>query len=410
VRIESKPQQEVISVGAELATVQSLQAITPVEFFKPNGSDPLISAMKEEVRKRAESLDISTAAKRKQLASLARQIGSAKNRIDEKRKELVADTKKSLREIDAEGLRIWNDLEDFQEEIRQPLTEWENAEKERIAGHESAISHIHTIAMLTSELDCIPAVIEAKISEILIISRRNFEEFSKPAQVAIDQALGSLQSALAREKEAIAQREELERLRREETERKAREREEAIARQAKEEAERKARDREEELRRQAEDERLRIEEERFLAEARAKQAEAERIAAEERAARELADAERRREEERLRLEQEKQEALRQAEERRIQEEKAAKERAAEARKKAEEEMQEAIEAERLRVAQEKLKEAREADARARNRANQAKVNREALAAMVEVGIPEEFGKKLIEAIVKKQIPHISIAY
>src|SRR5579859_2582209 len=101
-RIESRPQQEVISVGAELATVQSLQAITPVEFFKPNGSDPLISAMKEEVRKRAEYLDISTQAKRKQLASLDRQVGSAKNRIDEKRKELVADTKKSLREIDAE--------------------------------------------------------------------------------------------------------------------------------------------------------------------------------------------------------------------------------------------------------------------------------------------------------------------
>lgn len=58
------------------------------------------------------------------------------------RLELVADRKKELKAIDAEGARIWDELEALQKEVRQPLTEWENRDKERIAMSEQVWASI----------------------------------------------------------------------------------------------------------------------------------------------------------------------------------------------------------------------------------------------------------------------------
>lgn len=446
-RIEANQQQEVISIGAELATIQTLQAITPVDFFKPSGSDQIISALKEEVRKRAAQLDISTEAKRKALASLAYQVAKSKTFLDNKRKELVSDEKKRLKAIDIEGARIWEELEALQEEIRKPLTDWENAEKERVATHEMAINQIHALSIL--DQDSSVAEIEAKIADVLLIGKRQFEEFSKPAQVAIDQALGSLESARVRTIETIKEKEELERLRKESAERAAKDREEAIAREAREKAQRESREREEEAKRYAEAERMRIEEERFRAEARAKQAEAaaeqrrivthqfaigklksyaewldinastsNSVSLRERLISAASYFEREWEEFSLeagelfaQINSAYETAIATAEEREAvsaQQEVERKERLEKER--LEREKQAAIEAERQRVAEEKRKEAEEAEKRAKNRANQAQVNRAVLDAMKLLGVPEELSKSLIAAIAKKQIPHITITY
>ena len=89
---------------------------------------------------------------------------------------------------------------------------------------------------------------------------------------------------------------------------------------------------------------------------------------------------------------------------------AAKRREEEAAEKAKRDQEAAIEAERQRVAAEKRRELEEAEKRTKNRAHLAAVNREVLAAMVNVGASDELGKALIAAIVKGEIPHVTIAY
>jgi membrane protein involved in colicin uptake len=85
-------------------------------------------------------------------------------------------------------------------------------------------------------------------------------------------------------------------------------------------------------------------------------------------------------------------------------------RAEEAKAKALIERERAVEAERKRITDEQRREAEESEKRARNRAHQASVNREILAALALLNISGDAGKLIIAAIVKGAIPHVSINY
>jgi hypothetical protein len=87
----------------------NVEAMTAVEIFRPGAIDPLLGAIKEEVRQQASKLDISTEPNRKAIASLAFKVAKSKTFIDGQRKSLVADEKKRLAAIDAEGRRIWDE-------------------------------------------------------------------------------------------------------------------------------------------------------------------------------------------------------------------------------------------------------------------------------------------------------------
>ena len=99
-------QPTVISASTELATISAIPAIVPAEFFKPNGADAVLSALKTEVRKVAATLDISTPGGREAIASLAYKVARSKTALDEQGKELVGAIKKQSGEIDAERKRV----------------------------------------------------------------------------------------------------------------------------------------------------------------------------------------------------------------------------------------------------------------------------------------------------------------
>lgn len=384
--------------STELATISAIQSIIPVEFFKPNGSDAILSALKEEVRKQAAALDISTETGRTAIASLAYKVARSKTALDDQGKSLVETIKKQTGEIDAERRHVRDELDALKEEVRKPLTDWENAEKNRVTAHENALTLIASTAALDRPLNL--DEIETKIGEVSAVYRsRNWQEFEQRAAGAHALATSDLNIAAQRAKEAIAQREALERQQAEERERAIKEREESAAKAAKEEAERKAAEQARIAHEAAERERQRVENERIEAEARAKQAEAQRVATEQKAERD-----------RIAAEEAAKEAERQAQMRLEAEKQASERRAKEAAAQAERDREAAIDAERKRVADAQLREAEEAEKRAKNRAHQASVNREALAAFVALGASEEFGKAIIKAIVNGDIPHVRMDY
>lgn len=393
-RIQAQEAPE--TTGAELAVLTPVQ-IVPSEFFKPNGSDEVLARLEAEVRSIAAKLDISTETNRAAIASLAYKIARSKTALDESGKKLTEDLKKQTGEIDAERRRMRDRLDALKEEVRKPLTDWENAEKTRVQSHEDALKAIED-AVLPGVLTIAQAKAQIAIVENLAESRA-WEEFAKRAAGVKAVALQSLNTALREAEEAEAARQEAERKAAEERERQIREREEAAARAAAEVERRKAEEQARLARESAEKERLRIENERIEAEARAKQAEANRIAAEEKAKRDAEAAEQRR----IAAERE---AARQLEEERA---RAERERIA-AAEKAERNRLAAIESERQRVAEEKRREAEEAEKRARNRAHQAAVNREAAAGLVALNLSEDQAKLIVGAIAKGTIPHVKIEY
>ena len=233
-----------------------------LSFFR-NGAnlDSLYNVV--EIKARALVADVTTKEGFSQIKSTARQIASIKKRVDDIGKDVVAELKDLPKQIDANRKKWREEMEALQDEIRKPVTEIENRQKEI---EEIRATH-GKLALSGSEE--IKAAIET-IDKIELTGDR-WKESIEEATAAVTAEKGALEVMLnaAIRKEAEAR--ELEELR------KKQEEAERIIREQKirEEAERKARE-EAEARAAAEKSRL----EREKAEAERKAAEAEKAARE----------------------------------------------------------------------------------------------------------------------------------
>lgn len=339
-----------------------------VAFQKENGIQDLFDRMAEQARSIVP--DVTTKKGRDAIASQAYKVSKSKTAVDNHGKDLVAGIKAQAAVIDRDR-KAWRDQCDaLRDEIRKPLTDWEQAEADRIAKHQAVIRAIHSLHdenILNKESHEIKGYIfDLENTEI----GSSFEEFEQEAKIAKLETLEKLRTTLAAREKYEAEQAELERLRQAEIERQQKERDEAIARQAAENA--------------------RIEAE--------KKAQAEREQA-EKLARESAERE-------ARLKAEHEAAI-------LREEKL-KQQAIEQAKQAETQKQQAIEAERLRIEAEqaaKIKADQEAEAaRLANKEHMRSINREILNKFCEIGLDEGQAKAVITAIANNQVPHVSVKY
>jgi colicin import membrane protein len=429
----------------ETETVTALVTIehmTAVQLFAPGALNPILERIKAEVR--AIETDISTEAGRKAIGSLAYKVSRTKTFIDEQRKSLVADEKKRLSAIDAEGRRVWDELDALKDEVMAPLTEWRNAENERIAEHERRIA-----AMFAFHDRPLPTVehVNKALLRIDELWNHNFQEFTKRATTVRERVVLFLQGTLKDLLRAEADRIERERIRVEAEEKARVERETKIAEDArlKAEAEAKRREdaqalaakqREDELARVAAEEKGRLERERKESEARLQKslddarakAQRDKLAAEEReriaeanriALAEKAEADRKESEEVLRkIVEGTKERERKAEEERVSTlrrelaDRAAAEKRAEAGKEAaviaerkrQEDIRAAEEAQRTALARERMR--READQAHRQEVHDRAVH--ALIARTELIAADAL--EAIEAIAAGHVPGVSITY
>lgn len=223
------------------------------------------------------------------LKSFAYGLARTKTTVDNYGKELVSGIKAQAAVIDADR-KFWRDsMEALQEEIRAPLTAFENAKKERIAKFEGDIEEIKRIGLSAANYDA--ASLKAAIADLESKPLESFEEYEEQAKLAKFETLETLRTTLAAREKYEAEQAELERLRIAEQQRLQREHEEKIAQQAAEnaraEAERKAqaeREQAERAAKEAEQREARLKAEKEAAELRATQAaetERKRIEAEQ---------------------------------------------------------------------------------------------------------------------------------
>jgi len=357
-------------------------------FATPSGIDVLIQRIKSEAS--AEVPDLTTKKGRDRIASLAYKVSKTKTLVDDFGKELVAEEKKRLALIDADRKKWRDECDKLRDDIRKPLTDWEQAEADRVQAHKAKLQFcrecIHVEGLASDEIQ-----LRLTAAENMTLGD-HWHEFAAEAGRVKDEVTASLRKSLADRQRHEAEQAELARLRAEAARREQEDRDRRIAEEAatkaRADAEAKA------AREKAEAE----------SKARAEQEAAERarIAAEQAELRAKAEAEAAK----LRVQE--------AERRRIESEERAKREAKEAAERAERDRVAAVEAERQRAERQRIAE-QEAAAKAQaereaNKEHMRRINREALAGIMAAGISEEQGKALIKAIASGAVQHVSISY
>lgn len=342
--------------GTDLAV---MEVLTPAMVFAAGGVDDVINKIKAEVS--SVVADISTDAGRKAIASTAYKIARSKTALDKMGKDLGESHHKAWKAITTERSRIATELDALKDEFRKPLTDWENAEKDRVAGHETALAAIpEEMGYGQSET---AAELKTRLDYLTNYPARDWQEFAARFTEAMGGEIARTERLFAAAMKREAEAAELARLRQEQIERDQRERDERIAREAAERAklaaERAAREEAAKVAAVAENERLRVEREKVVAERAAREAVA---------------------------------------------------RAEQAAVRAREDAEAAIQNERLRVERETAAAAREAARREGDKKHRAAINNAARDALVAAGLTAEQATVAVTAIAKGEVPSVKISY
>ena len=125
-------------------------------FTAPDKVQVLLSGIREKALAEQALLDtdLSKAKNRDAIKSLAYKVTHSKTYIDKAGKALVDDLKELPKKVDASRKQCRDELDALSEEIRQPVTAWEDAEKARVAAEElvKQIERDHEEALQMNEL------------------------------------------------------------------------------------------------------------------------------------------------------------------------------------------------------------------------------------------------------------------
>ena len=353
--------------------IQILEVNAIVSAFNTeNGIKSIVESIRSQVDEKINGVvwDFSKKKDRDLVASLAHKVARSKTAIDAEGKKLKEQYTVITNKIDVERKLAREALDAERDRIRQPLTDWEQAEKDRVAKHENAIKEI-TDFLLPENINVDAEILASNIRYLEKVPMGTmFEEYEEKIKIAKLETLEALRTALASREKYEAEQAELERLRQAEQARQQQEYDAKIAREATEKAQREA---EEKARQEAE----RVNREKLEAEQREANLKAEK------------------EQALFREEQLKQKSIEDA-------------------KQAEVNKKEAIEAERQRIEFERLTkedaERKAEEARLSNIEYMRGINNEVLGALLKSGITEDQGKAIIKMIAKGEVPHVSIKY
>lgn len=348
--------QSIDSALVEIPTETALQVFT-----EPSAIEPYLAKVRTEIDRFIP--DVTTKKGRDGIASMAYKVAKCKTYLDGVGKELNDAQKEIPKKIDATRKLIRDTLDTWKDEVRRPLTDWEQAEQSRVARIKADLDELQSVI---DDREPRPSeLVRERLAEVRAetITAARFAEFSAAASELKDKAISALEAKLAESEKREAEAAELLRLRAEAEARAKKDREDQIAREAAERAKAEA---EAVARREAE--------------AIEQKAKAEREAAERR-------------ELELKLAAEK------AEREKVEAQQRAERAEKEAKEKAEREIYERQAAEAAEIAR-----------RESNKAHIAAINRAAVAALVNGGIDESVAKAVITMIAKREVPAVSICY
>lgn len=353
----------------DLAIIEIAPDMAPAIYVE-NGLDSFLEKIRAGVN---EVPDLSTAKGRARIASLAAQVSRSKTAVEKTGRDYLKRLKEQPKVVEAELRRFVTECDQLRDEVRRPLTEWEDAEKARTEALQQRLVDLRALAdVIDTAGNYLPSAdIQARILEAKsVVLDDSWQERAAEAGVAKDSTIQKLEASLVIAQKREHEAAELDRLRKEAEEKARLEREENIRREAAEQAKRDA-----EAKAQAEiDAAARRESE---ARAATERAEREKIEAQQKAEREAKAAAEK-------AEQEKNAAI-----------------AAERRR--QEEAESARLAEQKRIAEEEAR-------RAADKEHRRSINRQAIADLIESGLTQEMAEKALIAIASGKVSAVSIKY
>ena len=230
-------------MSEETKTTEALairyEDIKAVEVFDTTQS---VDTIIQEISKAAKAVkqDITTDTGRKLVARTARTVAKFKTLLDGKGKDFLAVQKAAMKETDVLRKKLRDDLDEVRDEIRKPLTDWEEAEEARAQKIEEEIQNIKSLANEYKpeggKLDS--TQLRYKINTINEYSNTHvdFGDRLEEAKSAIEQSLTTLNQLIVAREEEEAQAIEIERLKKQAEEQAQKDRDAEIKRQAEEEA------------------------------------------------------------------------------------------------------------------------------------------------------------------------------
>lgn len=331
-----------------------------------------VAELLADIRQKATSLvpDTTTAKGRKEIASIAHAVARTKTYLDGLGKEQTDKFKEIPKRIDANRKQIRDTLDALKDEVRAPLTQFEEVEAGRVAALQTRLTRIDDLGF-SANIELPSPDLKAMLLEVEQTELDDtWQELLPQATVSKELAAKRLGEVLEARQKYEAEQAELEALRKKQVEQERIDRERLIAEQAAEYA------------RKQEEERQRMEREA----AQHRELEAQR----------QAQAAREREEQARRAAETAELARQQAE--------------ANAARQAEEAAARAAEQERQRIANEqRLKDEAEA-LRFADREHRGRINSSILMDLMGLGIEEEKAVNLIKHIASHKIAHLAINY
>ena len=165
-------------------SMQGLALLPPQDtavdvYTKPKGLDPYLDALRDEIAEfKATAPSVDTLDGRKARKSMSRKVASLKCALEEIGKKVNDELKAKPKLVDKERKRVWDLMESWQEDILQPVVEWDaeqariKAEQEAEAARQALLIQIesdHEIALLMYEKHCREQEEAAKAAEQLRI-------------------------------------------------------------------------------------------------------------------------------------------------------------------------------------------------------------------------------------------------
>ena len=129
----------------EITTVEQVESLTAIDIFKPETVDMIINIIRNEAT--AEVPDMSNSKGRDRVKSLAYKVSQTKTHLDGLGKDFVADVKAKAKEIDGMRKKIRDTLDEIRDEVRKPVTDWEDAEQARIDAIQEKCNRIKALIL-----------------------------------------------------------------------------------------------------------------------------------------------------------------------------------------------------------------------------------------------------------------------
>lgn len=217
----------------ELVPIESLN---PVTVFADNGLDDILKKIDDHFRSIV--LDPTTAKGREEIRSVAFKITKTRTALFNAAKNLTEDWRTKTTAVNKERGRMEEHLLALEEEIRKPLTEFEEREKQRVRGHELAMARLKQFEDTFSET--VEGYRELIVESEQFFVSRTWEEFETTARGQQARNDELLKARLEKQIKADADAAELARLRQKEIDDAAQAERDRIANEAAEKAKKEA--------------------------------------------------------------------------------------------------------------------------------------------------------------------------